>query len=195
VDDLAGFVLVGGRSRRMGRDKAFLEIQGGTLLERALATLRAVTPDVGIVGPEASFTAYGRTVDDVYRERGPLGAIHAALCASAKEWNLVMAVDLPRVTPRLLGFLSEQARASGCVVTVPRAAGRLQPLCAVYRKEFTAVAAAALEQGHNRIDRLFELCAVRVIEERELREAGFDAAMFTNVNTPAELDELRRELE
>ena len=179
----------------MGRDKAVLEIPGGTLLERALATMRAVTPDVGVVGPETSFVAYGRTVEDVYRERGPLGAIHAALCASAKEWNLVMAVDLPRITPRLLGFVAEQARASGCVVTVPRAAGRLQPLCAVYRKEFAALAAGALEQEHNQIDRLFAICAVRVIEEQELREAGFDAAMFTNVNTPVELEQLRRELE
>jgi molybdopterin-guanine dinucleotide biosynthesis protein A len=195
MDDVAGFVLAGGRSRRMGCDKAFLEISGGTLLARALAAVRAVTADVRIVGPVSRFAAHAPTIEDVYAERGPLGGIHAALCASGKELNLMAAVDLPRITPALLRFLCEQARGSGAVVTVPHAGGRLQPLCAVYRGEFARLAAEALEQGRNRIDLLFERCRVRVIAEEELRSAGFDAAMFANLNTPGEVEQLRRRLE
>ena len=134
--DWSGFVLAGGRSRRMGTDKAFLEFRGRSLLARSLDLLRALTTEVRIVGPGEKFAAYGPVIEDVYPGRGPLAGIHAALTASTTELNLILAVDLPLVTEALLRFLIEQAAACAATVTVPRIAGGYQPLCAVYRRAF-----------------------------------------------------------
>jgi molybdopterin-guanine dinucleotide biosynthesis protein A len=184
MQDLSGFILAGGHSRRMGRDKAFLELDGRTLLARALDLLRALTPEVWIVGPAAKFRSYGWVIEDIFADCGPLAGIHAALCASATELNLIVAVDLPFVTESLLRFIIEQARAGDAVVTVPRIAGGYQPLCAVYRRAFAPLSAAALESGRNKIDALFAKTTTRILEEPELRRFAFSPEMFHNLNTP-----------
>jgi molybdopterin-guanine dinucleotide biosynthesis protein A len=185
VGDVTAFVLAGGKSTRMGADKAFLELGGRTLLARTLELARSVAPEVRIVGGvSAKFAPFSNTVEDVYRDRGPLGGIHAALATSKTELNLMLAVDLPFVEARLLEYLIAQARASGAVVTVPRAAGGLQPLCAVYRREFAAVAARSLQKGQNKIDALFAQVETRVLGEKEIASLGLPETMFQNLNTP-----------
>jgi molybdopterin-guanine dinucleotide biosynthesis protein A len=187
MPDISGFVLAGGRSRRMGTDKAFLQLDGRTLLARALDLLHALTPEVRIVGPADQFGPHELAIEDVYAGRGPLAGIHAALSASATELNLILAVDLPFVTEPLLRFLVEQAGACDAVVTVPRIAGGYQPLCAVYRRAFAPLAQAALESGKNKIDALFAATTTRILEESELSRFAFNAAMFENLNTPEDL--------
>lgn len=188
MPDFSAFVLAGGRSSRMGTDKASLQFDGRTLLARALDLLHALTPEVRIVGSAAKFAPHGRrVVEDIYPGRGPLAGIHAALSASTTELNLILAVDLPFVSESLLRFIVEQARAADAVVTVPRIAGGYQPLCAVYRRAFAPVAQAALEAGKNKIDALFADTTTRILEEPELRRFAFGAAMFDNLNTPEDL--------
>jgi len=188
VDGVAGFVLAGGRSSRMGRDKAFLELRGQTLLARALSLAGTVADQVRIVGASGSFLAHGGVVEDVFPGRGPLGGIHAALLCSAAELNLMLAVDLPAVEPRFLAYLVNAATESSAVVTLAHAAGCWQPLCAVYRREFTTVAEQSLREGSNRIDTLLVRVETRVIAEEELEGTGFSATMFHNLNTPEELE-------
>jgi len=72
---------------------------------------------------------------------------------------------------------------------VPRAAGGWQPLCAVYRRAFADVAEAELQHSTNKIDPLFAKVDVRVVEEVELKSAGFSPEMFRNLNTPEDLTE------
>jgi len=187
MPDFSAFVLAGGRSSRMGSDKAFLQFEGRTLLARALDLLRSLTPEVRIVGPAAKFAPHGQVIEDVYPGRGPLAGIHAALSASTAELNLILAVDLPFVSESLLRFIVEQARAADAVVTVPRIAGGYQPLCAVYRRAFAPLAQAALEAGRNKIDALFAATTTRILEEPELSRFAFSAAMFDNLNTPEDL--------
>jgi len=187
MPDFSAFVLAGGRSSRMGSDKVFLEFNGRTLLARALDLLHRLTPEVRIVGPAAKFAAYAPVVEDIYNGRGPLAGIHAALASSASELNLMLAVDLPLVTEPLLQFIVERARASNAVVIVPRIAGGYQPLCAVYRRAFAPLAQAALDSGKNKIDALFSATNTRVLEESELQQFAFHAAMFENLNTPEDL--------
>jgi len=76
----------------------------------------------------------------------------------------------------------------GKMVTVPQVGGKIQPLCAVYRREFLELAERALQKGENKIDRLFSEENTRVIGEEELSEAGFSAEMFRNLNTPEDLE-------
>jgi molybdopterin-guanine dinucleotide biosynthesis protein A len=185
--DATAFILAGGKSSRMGRDKAFLQLRDETLLAHALKLAGAVAEEVRIVGDATKFSPFGRVVEDVYRNRGPLGGIHAALSASSTDLNLMLAVDLPFVDADFLQYLLSRARESTAIVTLPRAAGGLQPLCAVYRRPFAEIAEEALRNGRNKIDSLFAKVGTCVIEDDELARAGFSSEMFHNLNTPDDL--------
>jgi molybdopterin-guanine dinucleotide biosynthesis protein A len=189
------FVLAGGKSSRMGagtnkdKDKAFLEFGGQTLLDRALAVMGTVCNRVAIVGDPAKFTnyrssKYDSVVPDIFPGCGPLAGIHAALVQSSVELNLMLAVDMPFVSRELLALLFAAAEESDAIVIVPRSGKGLQPLCAVYRRDFLPVAEQALRAGKYKIDAVFSSVSVRVIEEGELAAAGFSERSFFNVNTP-----------
>lgn len=181
-----GYVLAGGKSSRMGVDvdKAFVEFQGQTLLERALAAVGEVSEGIAIVGDPAKFREYGNVLADVFPGCGPLGGIHAALVNSTVELNLMLAVDMPFVSRELLAFLFVEAEKTDAVITVPRVGKGWQPLCAIYRRDFATVAASALRAGNYKIDAAFSSVSVSVIEEAELLTAGFSERCFLNVNTP-----------
>jgi molybdopterin-guanine dinucleotide biosynthesis protein A len=186
--DVSAFVLAGGRSSRMGTDKAFVEYQGRTLLSRAVDLVTGITRNLYILGSRERFGAFGDVVEDEIPDHGPLGGIHAALRASSSDRNLILAVDMPFVTAAFLQYLLGEAERNEAVVTAPRAAGNWQPLCAVYRRAFAAPADSALRSGHNRIDALFEKTTLRIIDEEELGRAGFSAKLFRNLNTREELE-------
>ncbi len=187
--DVTAFILAGGKSTRMGTDKAFIMIGGCTLLARALEVARSVTSGVRIVGDPAKFATFAPVVEDVFRDCGPLGGIHAALRASQTGLNVILAVDLPFVSSALLQYLIKRARESkSSTVTVAQAGGSRQPLCAVYRREFADPAEQALRAGRYKIDALFQAARTQVIQEEELEAAGFSSKMFRNLNTPEELE-------
>jgi len=186
-----GFVIAGGKSSRMGADKAFLDFGGQTLLDSALAVMGAVCERVAIVGDPARFAKYESAkykavVADIFSGCGPLAGIHAALVHSPAELNLMLAVDMPFVSKELLGFLFAAAadEDNHAIVTVPRTSHGFQPLCAVYRREFSTTAEEALRAGKYKIDAAFSGVAIRVIEEAELAAAGFSEQSFFNMNTP-----------
>jgi len=179
----------------MGADKALLKLAGQTLLQRALELARYATDDVRIVGAGEKFGEFAPVVEDEYANRGPLGGIHAALASTSSDFNLILAVDLPFLEKRFLQHLLTEARSSDAVVTVPRAAGGLQPLCAVYRREFAALAEQALAAGRNKIDTLYSQTTVRIIEGDELARFAFPPAMFDNLNTQEEWERARRRLQ
>jgi molybdopterin-guanine dinucleotide biosynthesis protein A len=193
-DDVTAFVLAGGQSTRMGREKAMLELGGSTLLERALQLALTVAAEAMVVGSRGEFERYGRLLEDVYPGQGPLGGIHAALWASPTDLNLILAVDTPFLEARFLEFLVAQARESGAVVTLPRTADGFHPLAAVYRRAFRETAEQALAEGRNKIDALFAQVETRVLEEEELRRFAFAPAIFENLNTPEELERARQRL-
>jgi molybdenum cofactor guanylyltransferase len=194
VAHLTVFVLAGGKSSRMGADKALLELAGQTLLQRTLELGRAVSEDVRIVGAHEKFGEFAPVVEDKYPNRGPLGGIHAALASTSSEFNLVVAVDLPFLEKRFLQHLVAEALASDAVVTLARGGG-LQPLCAVYRREFAVLAEQALAAGRNKIDTLFAQTSVRIMEEDELARFAFSPAMFDNLNTQEEWERARQRLQ
>lgn len=192
--DVTAFILAGGKSTRMGADKAFVTLDGRTLLERSLEVARSVATDVRIVGDAAKFAAFAPVVEDVFPGCGPLGGIHAALRASRTELNLMLAVDVPFVSQALLQYLIGRARDfTTATVTVAKAGGRWQPLCAVYQREFAGVAEEALRAGRYRIDALFAVTSIQVVEQNELEGAGFSLKMFRNLNTREELEAVRED--
>ena len=191
---LTAFILAGGKSSRMGADKAFLELQGRPLLVRAIDLARAITSDVRIVGDAEKFASFGPIIEDTFRDSGPLGGIHAALRSSTTDLNLILAVDLPFLTAAFLRLLVERAEDSSAVVTLPRTAQGWQPLCAIYRRAFADAAEKALRGGNFKIDALFDQVPVQPLDEADLYESGFSLNIFHNLNTREDLEAAAHEL-
>jgi molybdenum cofactor guanylyltransferase len=143
---VTGFVLAGGKSTRMGRDKAVLQLDGRTLLEHALQTVREACGSAVILGSRELYGNYGvEVVEDIYPGCGPLSGIHAALTHTRTEFNLMIAVDTPFLSADFLRFMVERAVESQATVTTPEIGGYRQPLCSVYSREFLAIAEKALQ--------------------------------------------------
>ena len=195
-----GFVLAGGGSRRMGRDKAQLSWGSGTLLSHAVGILSKVCSKVFVVGAKDDSDAPAPVVADSFAGLGPLAGIHAALANTTTEWNLVLAVDLPLISAELLTFIREQCEV-GRLAIVPRIREFWQPLCAVYSQAITEAVSTELTHGRTSIHSLLERLSagmingktscIRTVEQSELLEHGFAAEMFTNVNTPQDLERAR----
>lgn len=169
----------------MGTDKAFLRLGKLTLLEHTILTAKETCASVVLVGDKQKLRPYGWVVEDHYPGQGPLAGIQAALSSELATWsNVVLSVDIPAISTKLLKYLITRFQESNCIVTVPRCGGHLQTLCAVYRRDFAAPAEKALREGRNKIDPLFSSVPVQVIEEEELKLLGFPASIFDNVNTP-----------
>jgi molybdenum cofactor guanylyltransferase len=195
VEAITGFIVAGGKSSRMGTEKALLTVHGKTLIDHAIAEARSICEDVLIVGPKETFFAYGRIVKDIFQDCGPLGGIHAALGRTQTDLNLVLGVDTPFIRGEFLALLADQARASRMLVTLPRTKDGLQPLCAIYRTDFLAVAEKALKEGRFKLDALFHPATTKVIdlESEEFKKNGFDPAMFDNLNTREDYERVNRE--
>lgn len=186
---MTAFILAGGKSSRMGRDKAFVEFEGQTLLARALAAARSITTDVRIVGDPARFESHAPVIEDIISGCGPLGGIHAALKSAPTDLSLVLAVDLPFVSVKYLRYLIEQATLSRATVTVARTADGWQPLCAAYRRSFLPVAEEALLAGRRKIDELFSSVELRVLQANELALQGMPSEIFCNLNTAEDVEQ------
>ena len=192
LDPLTGFVLAGGKSTRMGSDKAVLPLHGRTLLENSLSVLREVADEVFILGSPQVYGTYGPALADIFPGCGPLSGIHAALAQTKTQFNLIVAVDIPFVSSDFLAYLARRAQESAATVTIPEIAGYLEPVCAVYSRDFLPVAEQALERGDHKITPLLPGDGTLVIAEAELKKFAFPGGMFENLNTPEDLERARR---
>jgi molybdopterin-guanine dinucleotide biosynthesis protein A len=182
----AGFILAGGKSSRMGDDKAFLKLGDKTLLDIARALVLEVCASVRVVGDRGRFGP--DAIEDIFPESGPLGGIHAALSATKSDLNLVVAVDTPFLEPKFLRWMLHRAATTHSIVTVPRVTSGFQPLCAVYRKSFKGFAEDALKNGRFKIDPLYAKVRTCPITTAELNQLAFDSRMFDNLNTRADFE-------
>ena len=196
---IAGFVLAGGQSSRMGADKGLLEIAGQSMIVRAARLVESVVGAPGVVvGTPEKYRGMGlRAIADDWPGCGPLGGIATALRASEAEWNLVMACDLPYLTREWLEYLLQRARDSAEEAVVPmnltpenkRGA---EPLCAAYHKGCEPALRRALERGVRKVtDGLAEL-RVEVIEPAAWKGFDSEGLLFKNVNTPADYEQAKR---
>lgn len=179
---VGGYVLAGGRSLRMGRDKALLVMDGETLVERAIRKLSEVAAEVAIAGGAHDLARFGRVVPDAEVECGPLGGMVAALRESRFEWNVFLPVDVPFVPAACLRELIAAAMNAG-EAAMARAEGQVQPLCGVYAKAMLPVLQQELAEGRWKV-------AEAVAAAGPVRMVDFaDARWFRNVNTPEEFAE------
>ncbi|HKJ25657.1 MAG TPA: molybdenum cofactor guanylyltransferase [Myxococcota bacterium] len=183
---IEGAVLLGGRSRRMGRDKAGLVVAGVPCAERVARALAEVCDAVWLVGGEPPEAAPGRRVPDPAGPRCSLRGLVAALDACETEYLLVCATDLPLVTPT---FLRALAAAPPADAVVPRDAAGLHPLCARYRvAALRGPAHARLAAGDTLSLRgLLDAVETHPLEGDALAAADPEGRALLNVNTREEL--------
>lgn len=182
--NFAAVLLAGGRSTRMGRDKAALIIGGQPLWQRQLATLRALAPRELFIsgrrdGPYAD--AGVEIIEDAIPGLGPLGGIAAALRRAESPLVMVLAIDLPAMTADFLATLLREARP-----TIPQNADYFEPLAAVYPRSALSVAEEMLRDEDRSMQRF-----VRRLVDEDLALAyaitPSERMIFSNLNYPADM--------
>lgn len=178
----AGFVLVGGRSSRMGRDKALLQWRHQTLVESVAAKVLVAAGNVALVGRPYSRDLSEHDVrglvcvPDLRPGLGPLSGIEAALASGFGDLNLIVSCDLPLLETDWLQRLLHHATTHETKCTIARDSnGQLHPLCGVYRSDCLPVIQDALNAGRLRL--------MSVIEELSAEHLPFHTPLY-NVNTP-----------
>jgi molybdopterin-guanine dinucleotide biosynthesis protein A len=176
-----GFLLAGGRSSRMGRDKALMELGGRTLVETGLAKLRVACRVVSLVGNNPELRRFGvPVVPDAREGCGPLGGIVAGLEASASEWNLFLAVDVPFVPVEVLKMLLTRSETEGAVCVLAETRGESHPLTGVYARAALPVLREELQAGRLKVKTAIKAAGV-------VRHLQFERDdWFRNLNTPEE---------
>jgi molybdenum cofactor guanylyltransferase len=176
----AAWILVGGRSSRMGADKARADSGGRALALRVADTALAVCSTVSLVGDPAIYGDMGLPViADRFPGQGPLAGIEAALVASASDANLIIACDMPAIHEDLL----EELFAEGGDCSMPRHDdGKVEPLCAVYQRRCHPVIREALEAGVRKVTDALRLFENQGLAIRYIRVSS--PASFANLNTP-----------
>jgi len=189
---LAGVVLCGGRSLRMGVDKATIDVGGVTLLERAVTRLRAACDPVLIAPGDKSHAAGAdASVVDATPGAGPLGGLVAALRASPHHLLAVVAVDLPWLDAALLRLLAARIGTHGAAVCETDRGP--QPLHAVYARTALDAAEDALRSPDRSLRGLLDRIRTLRVAEHEWRAAGISERFTRNLNTPADLAEFSLE--
>ncbi len=179
-----GYVLAGGESRRMGRDKALMQLDGQPLVLRAVQALRPFVEKVTLLAPLGRYESFGLPVVPDKWAAGPLAGVCAALYSTQARWNIFLACDLPLVTRNFVEHLTQRVRATDCDAVVPRTSDGWQPLSAAYHANCQTAFTQALQQGERSIIRLLEHIRVEEITTDQMQSAGVQETELVNVNTP-----------
>jgi len=203
MNNIEAFILIGGRSSRLGTDKAFVELGGRTLAQRAVEDVRrGLSPEriTMVAGSSTQFAIEAITADtpfifDLLEGRGPIGGLHAALSYASTPWIFVLACDYPFVSSELIGLLADNVDDEYGAVVPEQDDGRLQPLCAFYKVETArAIVEEIIERPrvsppmHEVVDLLNPL----VVKFSEYGDLDGSEEFFVNINTVEDLERARR---
>lgn len=137
-EEISGFVLAGGKSSRMGRDKALLDFKGQALLAYMLDLIRPFCSGTFISGNNPEYQMFGvEVIPDMYADKGPISGIFSVLSSSQNEWNLIVSVDVPMVNNELLQYLIDNRSSYDAVVPVHSKG--TEPLIALYHKRIVPI--------------------------------------------------------
>jgi molybdopterin-guanine dinucleotide biosynthesis protein A len=189
-------IFAGGRATRLGGvNKALLDVGGAPIIERILAALGPLVDERVLLANDAALAGIAgvRLVYDPRPHAGVLPALAAGLTCAGGEVCLAVACDMPFVSRDLFEYLLEAQRATEADVVIPRTAGFLEPMHAVYRRQTVLRAIeSALARGEQRMISYFGDVRVREVAEEEWRALEPSGSAFFNVNTPEDLDQARR---
>lgn len=203
---VAGFVLAGGQSTRMGRDKALVELAGRPLIAYVVEALKSVGLSAQIAGARNDLSAFAPVIWDETPDAGPLSGICSALAATSAEWALFLSVDMPLLPASLIRYLASYAASTGSTVTWVSMNGFAETFPVVVRRSALPYLLKELREGHASCRAGFHEAAsrtgeaIRVLSVEQLAQAGQvqdprglpPACWFHNVNSPQELERAER---
>ena len=192
---LTGIILSGGKSVRMGRDKAFIEIDGIPIIQRIYDIFQKIFTEIIIVTNQKEFYSgfKAKIVSDLIINNGALGGLYTGLFFSSNPYSFCVACDMPFLKESMIQYLIKQANEYD--VIVPRTEDGLQPLHAVYSKNCLESIKNIIAMGKYKIIDFYPLVKTKIIEESEFISLDINLNLmresFVNINTPGELDFLK----
>lgn len=202
MQKIDAFILIGGKSSRLGIDKAFIELDGMTLAERAVANVRrGLSPEriTMVAGSSTQFAIEAIAADvpfifDLHQGRGPLGGLHSALAYARTSWIFVLACDYPFVSGEQLRLLAERVDDGFGAVVPEQQDGRMQPLCGFYKVE---TGRSVVEEIIDRprlpppMHEVVDLLNPLVVKFEEYGHLDGSEEFFLNINTVEDLERAR----
>lgn len=190
---MTSIVLAGGKSRRLGRDKALEKLDGKTIIERVIERLSPLGTEIIVVTAEEDQDFLPdlevKRVFDVYPGKGALVGIYSGLKAASTFYSLVVACDMPFLNTALLRYLTELS--SGFDAIVPKLEGKLQPVHAVYSKDCLGPIEAMLVEDRLKVTDLPRRVRARYVEAEEVETFDPERLSFFNINSQSDLERAR----
>ncbi|WP_263384675.1 molybdenum cofactor guanylyltransferase [Granulicella arctica] len=191
---ISGYVLAGGKSSRMGRDKALLELDGHPLVEHAVRKLRTFCSDVHILSSQPELEIFAPLVADIHPGCGPLGGIETALLHATHAWSIFLPVDMPFLEADYLAqWAAGVIAARDARLALFTVGTRPQPTLCMLHRELTPFVASAMARGEFKLNPVLEGAAQSLVTDKRLTiDTVFlnrqvpEGDMFTNLNTPEE---------
>jgi molybdopterin-guanine dinucleotide biosynthesis protein A len=184
-------ILAGGRSLRMGKNKANMLFQGRNLVRRIMERLAGLQGEMIIVGSgiNEGIDQGIRILTDIYPNHGPLGGLHTALVEASNPIVACIACDMPFANPDLISFQRDLLLSEDLDVVAPSTKNGIEPLHGVYRRETCLPAVKkALIAGEGRLVSWFPDVRVRILVQNEMNKFDLKGLTFININTPEELE-------
>jgi molybdopterin-guanine dinucleotide biosynthesis protein A len=192
---MTSIILAGGKSSRLGQNKALQVIEGKSLIQWVVDRLAILSTEIIIATAHGeaipcSSTVRIKTIADIYPGKGPLVGIYSGLIASSSPRTIVVGCDTPFLSVSLLEYMTQICPIFDIVV--PQIENKLEPLCAVYSKNCLAPIQELLGRDERQIRRLFDMVEVKYVEEDEINRFDPRHLSFFNINGQTDLDKARK---
>ena len=190
---VTGIILAGGKSSRLGRDKAWEDVGGQRIIDRVIGALQSSCDEVLIIGDrperenELSLPKCIQYRSDDLKGRGSIGGLYTGLTASDTLWSLVVACDMPFISRELIRFMLSIISKNRCDAIVPVINGRYQPTHALYNSTCIPFIEKNISSGNFRMDSYFDEIYLEEISEDVINSIKGAELSFFNVNTEDDL--------
>jgi len=184
---ISGFILAGGKSSRMGTDKALLLVQDEPLLKRMIRLLEPFCKTIAISGNKMDYNVFNiELVEDLYTGCGPISGIISSLKHSSTEWNLLVSVDVPFINDAFIQNLISHVGNYDCIIAEHE--GRVEPLMGLYKRQIIPVVEEMISQGDYKLTRLLDKLNVRYVNCDSLIKQF--PRLFVNINLPEDYNSI-----
>lgn len=188
---IAGIILAGGKSTRLGRNKALEPLLGKKMVQYVYDCVQPLVEQILIVtSRELATVPYPEgavVLTDMFSDKGPLSGIYTGLLSAGSDYNIVVGCDMPFLNRKLLRHMVEQCR--GFDAVVPKLSpSQTEPLHAIYSRSCVDKMRSLLETGQLQIRSLFKEINVKYIGAQECREFDAELSSFININNQADLE-------
>jgi molybdopterin-guanine dinucleotide biosynthesis protein A len=186
ITDITAAVLIGGKSRRFGRDKVVEPLDGVMLVDRVVSILNPLFSEIILIGHARHVISGYETIPDIIPGCGPLGGIYTALVSSASPHCFIFAADMPNLNPDLIKYMAGLKERADIII--PRWSKGIEPLHAIYSKTAIPVIKGLLTSKAFRISNLIEQMNVEDIDDVSIRNFGEPLRIFSNINSVSDID-------